>query len=214
MEKLDLYKTVHKINPHYGRGGVELFPVIAEFVQFLSPKSILDYGCGKGNLVRTLTQNYPAINVYGYDPAIEEFDKLPKDKVDFVINTDVLEHIPEYELPETIAKISSLSKNVFFHLHHGKASFTLPNGENAHCTVWPPEKYYALLSEFFPYVSILPGLNPVNSVCATFALPQEFRARYYRLIARSYNLRLLNRITAKVNNMLSEKFNLFFREFI
>lgn len=214
MEKLDLYKTVHKTNPYYGRGGVELLPVIATFVDFLSPKTILDYGCGKGNLVIALRQKYPAIKVYGYDPAVAEFEKLTEEKFDFVISTDVLEHIPEHELPETITKISLLSKNVFFHLHHGTASFTLPNGENAHCTVYPLEKYHALFSEFFPYVSILPGLSPVNSACATFDLPQEFRARYYGIIGQLYNLRLLNRISTKVSKMLSEKFNLFFAEFV
>ena len=214
MKNLDLYKAVHKNNPNYGWGGVELFPIVAEFINFLSPKSILDYGCGKGNLVKALAQKYPDIKVYGYDPAIEEFSRLPAEKVDFIINTDVLEHIPEDELPETLAQISALSQNVFFHLHHGKASFILPNGENAHCTVYPPEKYHALLGKFFPYVSVLPGLNFINSACATFELPQEFRQRYCLIVQYLYDLRLTNKIAAKANKMLSEKVNSFFAKLI
>ena len=142
-------------------------------VDFLKPKSILDYGCGKGNLVRSLAEKYPDIKVYGYDPAVEDFSSLPVDKADFVVNTDVLEHIPEDELPETVARIASISQNVFFHLHHGKAAAVLENGENAHCTIYTRDQYYALFRNYFPAVEFLPGLNWINSCCFTFKIPAQ-----------------------------------------
>ena len=163
-----------------GRG--ELLPVIKPLVDFLKPKSVLDYGCGKGNLVKALAENYPNIKVYGYDPSVEEFDKMPTDKVDLVICTDVLEHIPEDELPETISRIASLSQNVFFHLHHAKAVAVLPNGENAHCTILTPQQYANLFKNFFSTLNFLPGLNEVNTCCVTFALPQNIVANWELLL--------------------------------
>ena len=98
---------------------------------------------------------------------------MPVDKVDLVVNTDVLEHIPEDELPETVQRIASLSQNVFFHLHHAKAVAILPNGKNAHCTVWTPQQYANLFTKYFRMLYFLPGKNPVNTVCTTFNIPNE-----------------------------------------
>ncbi len=133
----------------------------------------MDYGCGKGELVKLLQENYPFIKVCGYDPAVEEFENLPNEKFDFVIVTDVLEHIPENELPDTLGKISALSDKVFFHLHHAKAFQILPNGENAHCTIYSPEQYFELLSKFFSTLNFLPGLSSWNTSCVTFPVPKS-----------------------------------------
>lgn len=161
---------------------MELLPAIRPIIEFLKPKRILDYGCGKGNLVKALANKYPSIKVYGYDPAVEEFEKMPVDKVDLVICTDVLEHIPENELPDTVARIASLSENVFFHLHHAKAVAVLPNGENAHCTIYSPKQYADLLKKFFPTLNFLTGLNNVTSTCITFTLPQNISDNWEFLI--------------------------------
>lgn len=152
-------------------------PVISELVEFLQPKTILDYGCGKGGLVKALAEKYPQIKVYGYDPAVPEFENMPVDEVDLVVNTDVLEHIPEDELAETVERISKLSKNVFFQLHHEKAVAVLPNGENAHCTVREPEKYYELFRKYFTTLTDLPGLNHFQTICLTFNLSEEVKKR-------------------------------------
>ena len=195
---------------------MKLLPAIEELINFLSPKSILDYGCGKGLLVRTLAQKYPTIKVYGYDPGVQEFENLPEDKIDFVINTDVLEHIPQEELPETIQLISCLSRNVFFHLNHTKAIAILPNGENAHCTIWSLEKYYELFKGFFPYVTLLPGLSAINSSAVTFELPQEIKDRISRVLQSQHDQivlnKALNQLYAKSRQMVLSQFDKFFIE--
>ena len=76
--------------------------------------------------------------VYRYDPAIPEFAEMPVDKVDLVICTDVMEHIPEDDVDALFATIRSLSKHAFFNISVREAKEILPNGENAHCTVQPP----------------------------------------------------------------------------
>ncbi len=183
MKNLELYKTMHKMNTSYGGGGIDCIAAISALIDFLKPKTILDYGCGKGGLVKALAEKYPNVKVYGYDPAVEKFSKMPVDKADLVVNTDVLEHIPEDELPETVARIASISQNVFFHLHHAKAASILPNGENAHCTIWSPQQYANLFSKYFSTINFLPGKNPaVNTCCVTFNLPDEIKNQWENLI--------------------------------
>lgn len=111
-----------------------------------------------GALIKALAESFPDIKFYGYDPAVEGMDILPVKEVDLVINTDVLEHIPEDELEETIEKISSLSQNALFMLNHRLAGLILSNNENAHCTVKPPIWYYNLFCKFYK--------NPYFIVCS------------------------------------------------
>ena len=109
-------------------------------------------------MVKLLQENYPFVKVCGYDPAVEEFENLLTEKFDFVIVTDVLEHIPENELPDTLKEISALSDKVFFHLNNEKYS---------------PDQYFELFSKFFSFVDFFPGLYPVNSSCITFKVPSS-----------------------------------------
>ena len=52
---------------------IQLLPVISELINYLQAKSVLDYGCGKGGLVRAIAEKFPDIKVCGYDPAVKEF---------------------------------------------------------------------------------------------------------------------------------------------
>lgn len=182
MKNINLYKQKHMSNALYGKGATDILPEISLFIDFLQPKTVLDYGCGKGGLVRALVNKYPNIKVMGYDPAIPEFEKIPAPSFDFIVCTDVLEHIPEEELPETIERISNLSRNCFFHLHHAKAYELLDNGENAHCTVEPPAWYAELLKNHFLEIHPLPGLSTVNTACITFPVPLSIIDAYISMI--------------------------------
>lgn len=158
-------------------GGIQLLPVISELINHLRAKSVLDYGCGKGGLVRVLQEKFPDIKVCGYDPAVKEFEKFPSEKFDLIVNIDVLEHIPEDELTETIERMKSLSENIFFHLHHGEVAAVLPNGENAHCTVWTPEEYWRFFKKFFSESTVLPSDKHFQTIYLTFKLPEEIKKR-------------------------------------
>ena len=82
-------------------------------------------------------------------------------RADVVINTDVMEHIPAEDINEVLGHIKSLSNNVFFNISTRPANQKLPNGENAHCTVWSDEKW--LRKKFFPDRAtpalLLPGIQ-------------------------------------------------------
>ena len=121
-----------------------------KFFDYMGAKSLLDYGCGKA-------QHHPEDwNAYKYDPAYPKYDKKPEAgrKFDLVICIDVLEHIPQADLPRIIKEIFDYSgKYVFATAATSKAGKTLPNGMNAHATVQPEEWWNELFAQYYedPY---------------------------------------------------------------
>lgn len=180
-QKIPQYQILHRENDQYGPGAVRLWPLIRLFIDYLRPKSILDFGCGKGMLVETMGKVMSKIRVAGYDPAVPGYDKLLMKQADMIVCTDVLEHIPEEDLYVTLESISAISSRVFFSLHHAPASAILPNGENAHCTVKSVTWYYAMLRKHFEHVTCLPVSN-INSIALTFPITCEVQDAYMSLI--------------------------------
>lgn len=179
---IEQYMQLHQAKLDYGSTSIMYFEEVSLFIAYLKPATVLDYGCGKGVLLEKLTDRFPEVTFYGYDPAIPGRDTLPVQKADLVINTDVLEHIPEHALPDIIKEISLVSENVFFGLHHALANQILPNGENAHCTVKPPIWYFRLFSNYFYAVSLFDGRNEQISVAVTFPVTPRLIVEYYDLI--------------------------------
>lgn len=170
-KNINLYKEVHSDDLSWGTTSVALFMEVSYVIDYLKPQSILDYGCGKGTLINAIKRKYPDIDVYGYDPAIPGKDVLPQiDRVDLVINTDVLEHIPVDELEDALINIRGLSNNVFFNFYHALADTVLPDGTNAHCTVKSKYWYHNLLLKYFQHVTVLPGQDPWTTIMLTFPI--------------------------------------------
>ena len=146
------YKSLHK-NKRYGTSGHEFLPHIQILIAELRPDSILNYGCGQTRLQEHL--ELFGAKYYRYDPAIPEISKLPVDKVDLLINTDVLEHIPEEDLNTVLSNISSISQHVFFNIATRPAVQILPNGKNAHCTIKTAMEWKWLLGVYFTDVELI-----------------------------------------------------------
>lgn len=181
---INQYRELHRNNENYGASSIENLEEICLFIDYLKPSIVLDYGCGKGLLLNELKKLYPNIKFYGYDPAIPEIDIIPVEYADLVVNTDVLEHIPEALLPDTIKKISEISQNVFFNLHHGFAAQKLSDDSNAHCTVQPPSFYHNLFSKFFKNIMALKGRTHLHTVVITFEMHPDIVWKYYEIIQR------------------------------
>ncbi len=147
----------------------------------------MDYGCGNGVLLKLLKHKYQKINIDGYDPAIKEFSVIPKNHYDMIINTDVLEHIPKNDICDVLNHIKSLSNNVFFCLHHGKAWTILPNGENAHITIEPKEWYHNLMKKYFDIIIPLNARNPINSIVITFNINKTIFNKYNKILKLDIN---------------------------
>ena len=132
------YKEYHKDNKKYR--GDNLAPQIhhiLELIQMTQSTTLLDYGCGKGN---QWTNNVLPVTPTLYDPAVPEHENKPNGQFDGVISTDVMEHIPEEQIPQVFQEISQYATRfVFLAIATDPAIAVLPNGENAHCTLKPLE---------------------------------------------------------------------------
>ncbi len=181
MGKKEMYEKYHRAHANYGVGAIHIAERLGIIIRELQPKSILDYGCGKGRLVEYLRKKYQDIEVCGYDPAVKEFAILPKRKFDLITCTDVLEHIPEDELIESVERIASMSDNVYFLLNHGPSPSILENGENAHCTIKSPAWYYDVFKSYFHYSQYLPAERDYTTACITFRISESSELEYYRL---------------------------------
>lgn len=112
--------------------------------------TVLDFGCGTGYAVRKMKYE-EALNTVGYELSETAYTKylaercylyttsLPllnlsveiDGKFDVVYSTEVLEHIPEEEIPQTLTDIAELSDRFF-----GTISLRPSSDDNAyHCTL-------------------------------------------------------------------------------
>ena len=83
-ENVSLYKDLHARDPKFGgrgdAGGLtsNLSKAILKLEGF-ETRSVLDFGTGKGNLVKSLRQQLDTskYRIDGYDPAVKEWDHKP-----------------------------------------------------------------------------------------------------------------------------------------
>jgi hypothetical protein len=122
-----------KSRPNSFGGKIKKLGKFSELIEEWKPKSLLDYGCGKGVILEYLKQSYPQISVDGYDPAVDLFATVPTLTYDCVFSNDVLEHIePEY-IDEVLLHIDNLSsKYIWLRIDTLPARKILPDGRNAH----------------------------------------------------------------------------------
>jgi len=160
---LDLYARLHQEGER-GRGlapqetypGVNLLPHakrIKGLIDDTQATTVLDYGAGKGiaydlspvtvpgvGTVETLVDYWDVDSVHCYDPCHPPFSTLPQGTFDGVVATDVLEHCPEEDVPWIVAELFAFARRfVFASIASYPARTHLPNGENAHCTIRPPQ---------------------------------------------------------------------------
>ncbi len=143
------YREIHATRA-YGRSSEVYAGLIQRQLDGIPPiKSVLDFGCGQSRLVDWVAKLNDA-EARRYDPAIPEFATPPTQPADLVICTDVMEHIPENDIDDLFAQIRALTSHAFFAISLVEAVETLPNGENAHCTVRPKNFWDRRLRKHFP----------------------------------------------------------------
>jgi len=112
--------------------------VVSKLIQEKNITSILDFGAGKGNTSDTIRSNYPDITLYTYDPATFP-DPLPE-SVELTYSSDVLEHVEENLIDDTMQDLCNRSSRYQYHLiacHPAKKA--LSDGRNAHLIIEKPE---------------------------------------------------------------------------
>jgi cyclopropane fatty-acyl-phospholipid synthase-like methyltransferase len=119
--------------------GAKQFKLVVPFLDQYHPRTLLDFGCGKGALIDCIHEHYPAIQCIGYDPGHEEFNRMPDQTFDAVISTDAIEHIEPEHLADTLRLIASkIERCAFFRIACHPARKRLPDGRNCHLIVEEP----------------------------------------------------------------------------
>lgn len=155
-------RLLHEQRRHYGANGGRYREHVYALIMLYRPDRIIDFGCGKGNLQKTvrdlvearkdsrflqrskLTKRERRHNPaqpympewIEYDPGIPGKDTLPEEQADLLVCTDVLEHVePECigDVMDTIARLARRAAFLTFSLR--ESDKTLPDGRNTHLIV-------------------------------------------------------------------------------
>ena len=134
-------KKLHDTNEQYGTNSYTRAPNIIEVANWVSARSILDYGCGKAMLHSALQARsgefMQQCTITNYDPAIPEFSEAP-DPADLVVCTDVLEHVEPECLSNVLTDLRRLTlKMLYLAIAIRPSSKFLPDGRNSHLIVEP-----------------------------------------------------------------------------
>jgi len=185
-QNVNLYAHIHAAKPNYGSGMRLHFTHISAVLTLLDFKKIIDFGCGKGLMADELNRLKIA-EVTKYDPAISSYNVIPNSKFDCIINTDVMEHIPESEIPAVLDQFKKLSSSAIIIPHLGKAKLILPNGENAHCTIKTPDEWMDIFRKKYRNVVQLSHSSNIHAlfVCSDDSIPTEKLLRLSELITHT-----------------------------
>lgn len=158
MTLIQQYEQLHKEKPNYGHSGSKHLPKILELFDEIEGIDMLDYGCGKGNLMRKINKSLWDKNLYdrfcdGYDPAVPEHSGIPlQEPYDMVISTDVLEHIEPENLSEVLGEIKGLAGTLIYLAIALRPDSTnlLPDGTNPHKIIETSDWWTNTLTNAFP----------------------------------------------------------------
>lgn len=149
------YVEKHRQDKRYGAGRTFHGQVHAWLV-FEGYRTVVDFGCGKGGLVRHLQAE--GFEVQGYDPAVPEFMTPPTVAADAVVCLDVLEHLSRESLQKELRLMAAMANGgAFLNIATRPAYHTLPDGRNCHEIVEPWEWWEQELKKAFRAFEIEPA---------------------------------------------------------
>lgn len=145
-DTVEQYRKLHA--QAYGTSAYQYFDEIAKEVFGLNAGSILDFGCGRSDLVAHFW-NDGRRRVAKYDPAIPQFERMPEGDFDLVLCCDVMEHIPMADIDSVFAGIKAKSRNAIFTISMRPARAKLPDGRNAHVTLLNKSEWMNWVKDVF-----------------------------------------------------------------
>ena len=121
LAALEASKEIHKGKQFTGKFLRPHAPFIKEIIDRLGCKTVLDYGCGKGQQYEWVIpstgqtiEQFWGVSVTKYDPACKIFAKEPEGKFDLVICTQTLGTIPVADLPWVIDRLYGLANKALY----------------------------------------------------------------------------------------------------
>ena len=131
-----LNQQLHATREDYGCKSRRHISRVMALRKLYDCQSILDYGCGKGSLVKEIQQTCAGLPVQGYDPGHPDFT-APPEPADLLVCTDVLEHIEPDLVTNVLQDIQRLSRKAAFFVIalREDSSKLLPDGTNPHKVV-------------------------------------------------------------------------------
>jgi hypothetical protein len=143
-----MYSAMHARNSNWFKGTGDGWKIVNRLVAQTKPRSILDYGSGKGFQYSQDKRHeaWGGPQPHCYDIGWPPFAKRPKGPFDAVLCMDVMEHIAEPDVDAILADIFSflparddgLPSFAFFWVSCRPAKRKkLPDGRNVHLTVKP-----------------------------------------------------------------------------
>jgi 2-polyprenyl-3-methyl-5-hydroxy-6-metoxy-1,4-benzoquinol methylase len=172
-------KQLHASSQNFGVGSVTAkhYPMIGGLIKKRSFISVLDYGCGKGHFINYARENFPSLQVSGFDVASDEYATLPDHKFDLVVCLDVMEHVEFGALSNVLSEIRDRTGKVFIcSVANYPASKTLPDGRNAHVTQMPFSSWFSFFSGFFRVDQFLrTGKAEGLFICASMGTGNDWR---------------------------------------
>jgi hypothetical protein len=153
------YKRIQKelhSEGNYGGAGKKFVPTVFHGVSQLAKRlggvSVLDYGSSTGETMKALREHLwlpPTVVEMCYDPFLDEFSAEPE-PADFVICTDVMEHVEPECTQAVLDHIRDLTKRiVFFSIALVPARKVLSDGRNAHINLRDAEFWMTEIQKRF-----------------------------------------------------------------
>lgn len=143
-----LLVSKHEGKPWGGKGHIwvpDILPLLNAFMP--GPITVLDFGCGRGTLKPDLEPLHPDVTVIEYDPGVSGKDHFPPVPVDYIVCTDVMEHVEPKYVVDTLRTINWLAiQGVFFSIVTVLSASLLPDGRNTHIMLKPTKWWKDMLS--------------------------------------------------------------------
>lgn len=155
-DHIGAYAEMHATR-YYGGSATELYlDVATRVVQAVRPASILDYGCGRSDLISHFWLDGKR-RIARYDPAIPQFKLLPEGRFDLAFCCDLLEHVPMADVDIVLRQIRDRAPVALFTISTKLAKARLPDGRNAHVTLLTHAEWTRWVAEYFGPIQTLPS---------------------------------------------------------